>query len=182
MDDSVRSLPIWTELALGQILRPWSYLLKDEVTDVKFFQLHPSIVVFSYLLLVLGHPLRSLISYLVQKVQVLLQLVVVVLLVEKLPPETGEPYFDRDDCFCAVGQVKRCLPCCVRVVVLYAHSTFGNSSGHAPFAPTNRDLISLSKDWLVTSVCPLAWGCPGDEYLFLMPKFEQKDLNARLSN
>ena len=50
----------------------WSYLSKDKVTDVKFFQLHPSIVVFSYLLLVLGHPLRSLISYLVQKVQVLL--------------------------------------------------------------------------------------------------------------
>ena len=96
---------------LGRILRRWSYLAKDEVTDVKFFQLHPSIVVFSYLLLVLGHPLRSLIFYLIQKVQVLPQLVVVVLLVEKLPPEAGEPYFNRDDYFCAVGQVKWCLPC-----------------------------------------------------------------------
>ena len=111
MDDPIRSFPIWTELALGRILRRWSYLSEDEVTDVKFFQLHPSIVVFSYLLLLLGHPLRSLISYFVQKVQVLLQLVVVVLFVEKLPPEAGEPYFDRDDYFCAVGQVKRCLPC-----------------------------------------------------------------------
>ena len=66
----------------------------------------------------------------------------------------------------------------VRAVVLYAYSTFGSSLGYAPFAPTNRDLMSLSKVRLVTSVCPLAWGCPGDEYLFLMPKFEQNDLNA----
>ena len=72
MDDSVRSFPIWTELALDRILRRWSYLSKDKVTDVKFFQLYPSIVVFNYLLLVLGHPLRNLISYFVHKVQVLL--------------------------------------------------------------------------------------------------------------
>ena len=72
MDDSVRSFLIWAELALGRILRRWSYLSKDEVTDVKFFQLHPSIVVFSYLLLVLGHPWPSLISYFVHKVQVVL--------------------------------------------------------------------------------------------------------------
>ena len=71
VDDSVWSFPIRTELALGWILRCWSYLSEDEVTDVKFFQLHPSIVVFSYLLLVLGHPLRSLISYFVHEVQVL---------------------------------------------------------------------------------------------------------------
>ena len=72
VDDFVRSFPVWTERALGRIFRCWSYRSKDEVTDVKFFQIHPSIVVFSYLLLVLGHPLRSLISYFVHKVQVLL--------------------------------------------------------------------------------------------------------------
>ena len=72
VDDSIRSFPVWTELALGQIFRCWSYLSKDEVTDAKFFQLHPSIVVFSYLLLVLGHRLSSLISYFVHEVQVVL--------------------------------------------------------------------------------------------------------------
>ena len=65
-------LPNLDRACLGPILRRWSYLSKDEVTDVKFFQLHPLIVVFSYLLLVLGHPLRNLISYFVHKVQVLL--------------------------------------------------------------------------------------------------------------
>ena len=35
-------------------------------------------------------------------------------------------------------------PIGVRAVVLYAHRTLGNSSGHVPFAPTNRDLIILS--------------------------------------
>ena len=72
VDDFVRSFLVWTELALGRIFRCWSYLSKDEVTDVKFFQLHPSIVVFSYLLLVLGHPLSNLISYFVHEVQVVL--------------------------------------------------------------------------------------------------------------
>ena len=109
-------------------------------------------------------------------------MVVVVLLVEKLPSEAGEPYFNRDDCFCAVVRLNGVSPVGVRVVVLYAHSTFGNTSGHAPFASTNRDLMSLSKVRLVTFVYPLAWGCPGDEYLFLMPRFEQNDLNAWLSN
>ena len=103
VDDFVRSFPVWTKLALGQIFRCWSYLAKHEVTDVKFFQLHSSIVVFGYLLLVLGHPLSCLISYFINEVQVLLQLVVVVLLVEKLSFEAGESYFDRDDCLCAIG-------------------------------------------------------------------------------
>ena len=62
-----------------------------------------------YLLLVLGHPLGSLISDFIQEIQVLLQLVVVALLVKELPPKAGESYFDRDDCFCAIGQVEWCL-------------------------------------------------------------------------
>ena len=106
MDDSVGSFPGWTELALHWIFRCWGYLLKDEVSNVEFFQLHPSIVVFGYLLLVLGHPLGSLISDFIQEIQVLLQLVVVALLVKKLPPKASKSYFDRDDCFCAIGQVE----------------------------------------------------------------------------
>ena len=105
----MRSFTGWTELALRRIFRCWSYLSKDEVSDVEFFQLHPSIVVFGYLLLVLGHPLGSLISDFIQEIQVLLQLVVVALLVKELPPKAGESYFDRDDCFCAIGQVEWCL-------------------------------------------------------------------------
>ena len=103
VDDFVWSFPVWTKLALGRIFRCWSYLAKHEVTDVKFFQLRSSIVVFGYLLLVLGYPLSCLISYFVNEVQVLLQLVVVVLLIEKLSFEAGESYFDRDDCLCAIG-------------------------------------------------------------------------------
>ena len=41
-------------------------------------------------------------------------------------------------------------------VVLYAHSTLGNSSGHMPFAPSSRVLIILSKDRFMTSTWPLA--------------------------
>ena len=49
----------------------------------------------------------------------------------------------------------------VLAVVLYAHSTLGNSSGHMPFAPLSRVLMILSKDWFVTSTCPLACGWVG---------------------
>ena len=106
MDDSVVSFPGWTKLALRRIFRCWSYLSKDEVSDVEFFQLHPLIVVFGYLLLVLGHPLGSLISDFVQEIEVLLQLVVVALFVKELSPKASESYFDRDDCFYAISQVE----------------------------------------------------------------------------
>ena len=39
----------------------------------------------------------------------------------------------------------------------------GSSSGHSPFAPSSRVLMSLSNDRFVTSICPLACGWPGDE-------------------
>ena len=54
-------------------------------------------------------------------------------------------------------------PVGVLVVVLYAHSMLGNSSGHMPFAPLSQVLIILSKDRLVTLTCPLAWGWAGEE-------------------
>ena len=34
----------------------------------------------------------------------------------------------------------------------------------------------------VTSICPLAWGCPREDYLFLIPRLEQNDQNPWLSN
>ena len=54
-------------------------------------------------------------------------------------------------------------PVGVLTVVLYIHSTIGNSLGHMPFAPLSRVLIILSKDRLVTSTCPLAYGWAGEE-------------------
>ena len=54
-------------------------------------------------------------------------------------------------------------PVGVLAIVLYAHSTLGNSLGHMPFAPSSRVLIILSKDWFVTSTCPLACGWAGEE-------------------
>ena len=44
----------------------------------------------------------------------------------------------------------------VLVVVLYAHSTLGSSSGHIPYTPSSRVLIILSKDRFVTSTYLLA--------------------------
>ena len=49
----------------------------------------------------------------------------------------------------------------VQTVVLYAHKVLGSPSSHIPFAPSSRVLISLSKDWFVTSTCPLACGLVG---------------------
>ena len=38
-------------------------------------------------------------------------------------------------------------------------------------------LMIFSNVQFVTSVCPLAWGCPRDEYLFLMLRLKQNNLN-----
>ena len=53
-------------------------------------------------------------------------------------------------------------PVGVLAVVLYAHM-LGNSSSHMPFVLSSRVLIILSKDWFLTSTCPLAWGWAGKE-------------------
>ena len=84
--------------------------------------------------------------------------------------------------FGAIGEIERSLSCQVLVVVLYAHRTLGNSSGHAPFASSNRALMILSRARFVTFVWPLAWGWPGDENQFLIPNPEQKSLKPQLSN
>ena len=61
----------------------------------------------------------------------------------------------------------------VLVVVQYAHRTLGNSSGQIPFAPSSQVLIILSKDQFVTSTCPLACGCAGDQYPgYLVPTYD----------
>ena len=49
-------------------------------------------------------------------------------------------------------------PVGVLVVVLYAHNTLSNSLGHMPFAPSSQVLMIFSKDWFVTSTCPLTCG------------------------
>ena len=54
-------------------------------------------------------------------------------------------------------------PVGVLAVVWYAHRILGSSSGQIPFAPSSRVLMILSKDRFVTSTCPLAYGCAGDE-------------------
>ena len=44
----------------------------------------------------------------------------------------------------------------VLVVVLYAHCTLGNSSGHIPFASLSQVLMILNKDQFMNSTCSLA--------------------------
>ena len=51
----------------------------------------------------------------------------------------------------------------VLAVVRYAHRTLGSSFGQIPFAPLSWVLIILSKDRFMTSTCPLAYGCAGNE-------------------
>ena len=53
-------------------------------------------------------------------------------------------------------------PMGVLAVVQYAHRMLGSSSGQLPFAPSSQVLIILSKDWFVTSTCPLACRCAGE--------------------
>ena len=60
-------------------------------------------------------------------------------------------------------------PIGVLAVVLYAHSTLGNSSGHISFTPSSRVLMILNKDWFVTSTCPLEWGWAGRSSGFWFP-------------
>ena len=85
--------------------------MQDEVSDVEPFELYPLIVVLGHLLLVLGHSLRGLIFDFVQTIQVQLQLVVVAAFDKELLLEAGEPYFDGDNCLCAICQVELCLSC-----------------------------------------------------------------------
>lgn len=47
----------------------------------------------------------------------------------------------------------------VRIVVLYVHRNFFNSSAQFLLASPNLFLIPFTKVWLVTSTRPFAWGC-----------------------
>ena len=61
------------------------------------------VVILGHFLLVLSHPLKGLVYDFVQIVQVQLQLIFVALFIKEFPPEVGESYFNRDDCFCAIS-------------------------------------------------------------------------------
>ena len=78
--------------------------------------------------------------------------------------------------------LKRVSPVRVLAVVLYAHKTLENSSGHVPFTSSNQALIIFCSVRFVTFVCLLACGCPRDENWFLIPNSEQKSLKPWLSN
>ena len=78
-------------------------------------------------------------------------------------PVVCESNFDQVDCLLSYVSRNGVSPVGVLAVVLYAYSTFGNSSSHMPFAPSSRVLIILSKDQFVTSTYPLAWGWVGEE-------------------
>ena len=52
----------------------------------------------------------------------------------------------------------------------------GRSSGQAFLASSSLALMILSSVQLVTSVCPFACGCPGDDNWFLIPRPKQKSL------
>ena len=69
---------------------------------LNLFSFNSLVVVFGYLLLVLGHSLGGLVFDFVQTIQVQLQLIVIALFVKEFLFEDGEPYFDWDDCLCAV--------------------------------------------------------------------------------
>ena len=54
-------------------------------------------------------------------------------------------------------------PVGVLAVVRYAHKTLGSLSGQIPFAASSRVLMIFSNVQFVTSTCPFAYGCVGDE-------------------
>ena len=51
----------------------------------------------------------------------------------------------------------------VLTVVLEAHKTPSNSSGHTPFAPSSQVLMIFNKDQFATSAYPLTCGWKGEE-------------------
>ena len=78
--------------------------------------------------------------------------------------------------------LKDVSPVRVLAIVQYAHKILGNSSGHGPFASSNQTLMVFSSAWFITSVYPLACGCPRDKNQFLIPNPKQKFLKSQLSN
>ena len=67
-------------------------------------------------------------------------------------------------------------------VVQYAHRTFGNSSAHIPFIPSNLFFNPVTIALLVTLTWPLLYGHAKVEYLFLISRLLQNFWKALLSN
>ena len=65
MDNPVGSLPCGAEFPLGRVFSCWGDFAQDKIPYVQLSELHPPIVVFSHLLLVLHHPVGSFFSNLV---------------------------------------------------------------------------------------------------------------------
>ena len=120
--------------------------------------------------------MRSSVSNLIQTIQVDLQLIIVVFFMERLLFDAGDSHFDWDYCLGAISEFKWVSLVGVLAVVLYAHKTLGNSSGHAPLVSSNLALMILSSVQFVTSICLFACGCLRDENWFLIPKLKQKSL------
>ena len=111
VDDSVGTLSYGAKFSLGRVFSRRADLAQDEVANVQSSELYPLVVVFSHLLLVYRHSTESFVSYFVQKIQVDLQLVVVVFFAQYLSPDAGYSYLDQDYCFSAVGESKWNLSC-----------------------------------------------------------------------
>ena len=67
-------------------------------------------------------------------------------------------------------------------VVQYAHRTFGNSSAHIPFIPSDLFFNPVTIALLVTLTWPLLYGHAKVEYLFLISRLLQNFWKALLSN
>ena len=77
---------------------------------------------------------------------------------------------------------KGVCPVAVRAVVLYDHSTSGNSSAHAPLASSSLFLRVSFRVLFTASTCPFACGCATEEKLLIIPCLVQKSVNRSLSN
>ena len=88
---------------------PWVESLVSGVTLRKTRSL--SFIVLSHLLLVLRHFVGGFLSHFVQTVQVDSYLVVIILLVEHLSPDTGYSHLDQDYCFDAIGESEGGFSC-----------------------------------------------------------------------
>ena len=109
MDDSVGTFPCGAKLSLGRVFSCCGDLAQDKVAYVQSSELYPLVVVFGHLLLLYRHSAVSFVSYFVQTIQVVSQLVVIVFFAQYFSPNAGYSYLDRDYCFSAIGESEGCL-------------------------------------------------------------------------
>ena len=68
MDDPVGSFLGWAKFSLGRVFGCQGDFVQDKVTYVKSSKFHSLVVVFSHLLLILHHSMKSFVSNLVQAI------------------------------------------------------------------------------------------------------------------